>query len=100
MCTTVLAPQITMTMPFVVAARYQDSNFRPVEQTRDRERPLSRKWVVVTDEHGNRRLRMRWTVARVLPPAVVCKGTRLWVEAAVGRVCDPTPGPQARVAIP
>jgi hypothetical protein len=94
MCATVLAPQVTMTTPFVAAARDQDSNLRRVEPTEDHKQSLERKWVVVTDKHGNRRLRMRWTVARVVPPASVCKATRPWVEPAVGRVCEPTLGPQ------
>jgi len=104
MCATVVAPQVTMTMPFEAAARYQDSNFGRVEHSMehsgDREQPLGRKWVVVIDEHGNRRLRMRWTVARFFPPGTVGKATRASVEAAVGRVCERILGPQARVAIP
>ncbi len=96
MCATVLAPQIAMTTPVAVAARYQGSNLSRLEQTRD-QKSLGRKWVVVIDEHGNQRLRMRWTVTRV-PPAPVCKATRPWVELGVGRESDSTPGPQARVA--
>jgi hypothetical protein len=99
MCATVLAPQVAMTTPFVAAARYQESNFRRVEHAGDHKQSLERKWVVVTDEHGNRRLQMRWSVARVVPPATVCKATRPGVEVAVGRVCNSTPGPQARLAI-
>src|ERR1019366_7468941 len=98
MCATVLDPQIrTMTAPLVTAAWYQNSNFRHVEQrpehSGDRKRPLSMKWGVVTDEHGNRTPRMRWTVARVVPPATVCKTKRTRGEAAVGRECEPTPCP-------
>ncbi len=69
MCATVLAPQIAMTTPFEAASRYQGSNFRRVENAGDREQPLGRKWVVVIDEHGNRKLQICWTVARVVPPA-------------------------------
>ena len=98
MCATVLAPQVTMSTPVVAVARYQDSNLRRVEPTEDRKQSLERKWVVVTDEQGNRRLRMRWTVARVVPPAMVCKAARPWVEPAVGRESEPTLGPQARAA--
>jgi hypothetical protein len=99
MCTIVLAPQITMTTPFVAAARYQVSDLSRVEHTGDHKQPLERDWVVVTDEHGNRRLRMRWTVARVVPPATVCKATRPCVEAAAGRECQPTLSSQAQVVI-
>ena len=100
MCATVLAPEVTMTTPFLAAARYQDSNLRRVEHTGDRKQSLERKWVVVTDKHGNRRLRMSWTVARFFPPAMVRKATQACVEAAVGREREPTPGPpQARVVI-
>jgi hypothetical protein len=99
MCATVLAPQVTMTTPFVAAARYQESNLRRVEHGGNRKQPLGRKWVVVTDEHGNRRLQMRWTVARVVPPATVCKATGPWVEPAVGRESESTLGLQAQVAI-
>jgi hypothetical protein len=98
MCATVLDPQIrTMTAPLVTAAWYQDSNFRRVEQrpehSGDRKRPLSMKWGVVTGEHGNRTLRMCWTVARVVPPATVCKAKGKWVEPAVGWESEPTPRP-------
>jgi hypothetical protein len=99
MCATVLAPLVTMTTPFVVAARYQDSALRRVEPTGDRKQPLKRKWVVITDEHGNRRLRMRWTVARVVLPATVRKAAQPRVEPAVGRECEPNPDPKALVAI-
>ncbi len=99
MCATVLAPQVMMATPFVAAARHHDSNFRRAEHAGDHKQSLERKWVVVTDEHGNRRLRMRWTVARVVPPATVCKATRPVVEPAVGRESEPTLGPQAQVAI-
>jgi len=99
MCATVLAPQVTMTTPFVGAARYQDTNFRRGEHTEDRKRQLSMRWVVVSDEHGNRRLRMRWTVARSWVPPTLCNVAPQCVQPAVGRVCDPTPGTQERVAI-
>ncbi len=92
MCATVLAPQITMTTPLVAAVHYQDSNLRRVEHSGDHKQSLGRKWVVVTDEHGSRSLRMRWTVARVVPSATACKA-RPWVEPAVGR--EGTSGPQA-----
>jgi hypothetical protein len=97
MCATVLAPQVTT--PVVAAARYQDSNFRHLENSGDRKQPLSRKWVMVVDEHGKGRLRMRWTVAQFFPPATVCNVTRPWVEPAVGREHDSATGSQAQVAI-
>jgi hypothetical protein len=61
MYTTLLAPQVTQ---FEGAAWGQGPNFRGVEHTEDRKQSLSMKWVVITDELGNRRLRMRWTVTR------------------------------------
>jgi hypothetical protein len=64
MCTTLPATRVTQ---FEGAAWSQGPNFRRVEHTEDRKRSLSMKWVVVTDELGNGRLRMRWTVARFLP---------------------------------
>jgi hypothetical protein len=100
MHTTLLAPQVKMTTPFAGAAWQQDCNFKLVEHAEDRKRPLSMKWVVVTDEHGNRELRMRWTVARPFLPVTVCNATRPQAEPAVGWGCAPTPSPQARVAIP
>jgi len=99
MCATVLAPEVTMTTPVVGTARYQVSNFRPMEQTRDRQRQLGTKWVAVTDERGNRRLQMRWTLARFFLSPPVCEATRPGVEAAVGRGHEPTPGLQARLLV-
>jgi hypothetical protein len=99
MCATVLALQVTMTTPFVALAPYQGSNRQSVEYSGDYKHSLERKWVVVTDEHGNRRLRITWTVAQVVPPATVCEAARRWVEPAVCRESEPTLGPQARTAI-
>jgi hypothetical protein len=99
MCATVLALQVTMTTSFVALVEHEDSNLRRVEYSGDRTQSLGRKWVVATDDQGNRRLRMRWTVARVFPPVTVCKAARPWVEPAVGREGELTPSPQPRVAI-
>ena len=69
------------------------------EQTANHKRQLSMKWVVVTDQHGSRRLRMRWTIARPSVPPTFRSATRRLVQPAMGRGSDPTPGPEARVAI-
>ena len=59
MCTNLLARQATMATPFVCADWHQDSNFKRAEHTEDRKRPLSMNWVVVINEHGDRRLRIK-----------------------------------------
>ena len=61
-----------MTTPVVAAIRYQDFNFRGVDHGSDH-KPLTREWVVETDEHGKRSLRMHWTVALLPPSAMVRK---------------------------
>jgi hypothetical protein len=99
MCITLLAPQLTMTTPVVRAARYEGCSFKPAEHTEDRKRPLNMKWVMVTDEHGNRKLRIDWTVASSFLPATVGKGMWPCVEPALGGRCVSMPNPQARVAI-
>jgi len=100
MCATVLALQVTMTMPFVALVGHQESNLRREEYGGDHRQSLGRKWVVVTDEHGNRKLRIRWIVARVVPPATVCKEAWPWSEPAASRESEATLIPQARLAIP
>jgi len=99
MCATVLALQATITKPFAAPAQYQDANPRRVEFSGDREQPLERQWVAIIDEHGNRRLRMHWTVARVVPPPTVCKAEQLCVEPADGKESKPILGLQAQAAI-
>ena len=66
MCTILLAPEMSVTPRFADVVCYLDVKFNRTEQTEDRRRQLSVKWVVATDEHGHRRLRMRWTAARVV----------------------------------
>lgn len=54
-------PQVAMPATHLVrAACYQDSNLRSLEHAEDRKQPVSMRWVVITDQHGSRRLRMRW----------------------------------------
>jgi len=99
MCTIFVAPK-RRTERFADALCYQDVNFKRREQTEDRKRQLNMKWVVATDELGNRRLQMRWTVARSSIPSTVCKSTPKSVQPAMGRgACDPTPDPEVRIAI-
>jgi hypothetical protein len=81
------------------AFRYQDVKSKQREQTEDRKRHLSMKWDVVSDEHGSRRLQMRWTGARSPVPPTFRSSTSQCVQPAMGRGSDPTPGPEARVAI-
>lgn len=66
MCAIGMAIPITMTTEVMAAIRYQDFNFRGVDHGSDY-KPLTREWVVETDEHDRRSLRMRWTVAPFFP---------------------------------
>ena len=99
MCTIFVASQMRTTRSGD-AVCYQDVKFKRTEQTEGCKRRLSKKWVVVTDEHGNRKLRIRWIVARVVPPATVCKEAWPWSEPAASRESEATLIPQARLAIP
>jgi len=99
MCTIFVAPKMRTELS-ADAVCYQDVKFRQREQTEDRKGQLSMKWVAVTDEHGNRKLRIRWIVARVVPPATVCKEAWPWSEPAASRESEATLIPQARLAIP
>jgi hypothetical protein len=99
MCATVLAPQIMITQRLANAALHQGSNFRPAEHREDREQPLSMRWVAVIDEHGNRALRMRWTVTPSSVSSTLCKVKAQYVQPALCWEGDPTPGPQVGVAI-
>jgi len=56
-----------MTTPFAQTARHEIFEVWPVSFTAERKQPLSMSWVVVTDEDGNRRLRMSWTAAEPQP---------------------------------
>jgi hypothetical protein len=99
MFTIFVAPK-RRTERFADALRYEDVKFKRREQTEDRKRLLNMKWVVATDEHGHRRLQVRWTVARSSIPSTVCKPAPTSVQPAMGRrACDPTPGPEVRIAI-
>ena len=97
MCTIFVAPKMR-TERSADAVCYQDK-FKPTEQTEERKRRLSMKWVVVTDELGNRRLQMRWTVARSSVSPAFRSSTSQCVQPAMRRRSDPTPGPEPRVAI-
>jgi hypothetical protein len=99
MCTILLAPEMRMTKRLTDGVCYQDLKVKRTEHSEDRKRQLSMKWIVVTDEQDNRRLQMRWYVAQSSNPSRLCKPTARCVQAAMGRVCDPTPGPEVRSAI-
>ena len=97
MCTILIAPRMT-TRRSADAVCNQAVKFTQTEQTEERKRRLSMKWVVATYEHGNRRLQMRWTVARSsIPPTFRFSDTTMR-PTCDGRGSDPTPGPEARVA--
>jgi hypothetical protein len=53
MTTSQLAPSVCL----------ENSDREITEKIVDRNLPLKMSWVVVTDEHGRRQLRMRWRVA-------------------------------------
>jgi hypothetical protein len=98
MCTIFVAPKMRTELS-ADAVCYQDVKFRQREQTEDRKRQLSMKWVTVTDEHGRPRLQMLWTVARSPIPPRFRSATPQCVQPAIGRGSNPTPGTEARVAI-
>ena len=59
-CMTLFAQPIAMaTMQLASAIHYEDATLRQVEPKAEHT-PLRMSWVVVTDEHGKRQLRMRW----------------------------------------
>lgn len=62
------APQATMSARFESASRHQGSNLDRVDHNEVCKLPLNMRWVVDTDDNGNRRLCMHWTVAP--PPAI------------------------------
>src|ERR1700757_3152536 len=99
MCTILVAPEMRMTKRFIDAVCYQDFNVMRAEHSEARKQELSMKWVVVTDEHGKRRLQMRWTGARSPVPPTSRSSTSQCVEPAMGQGSDPTPGAEAHVAI-
>jgi len=85
MCTILVAPEMRMTKRFIDAVCYQDFNVMRAEHSEARKRQLSMKWVVVTDEHGKRRLQMRWTGARSPVPPTFRSSTSQCVQPAMGR---------------
>jgi len=62
-CMTLFAlPTMATTQLAQVACR-ESSGIWPMNFILDRKPALSMSWVVVTDENGNRSLRMRWSVS-------------------------------------
>ena len=92
MCTILVAPEMRMTKRFINAVCYQDFNVMRAEHSEALKRWLSMKWDVITDEHGNRRLQMRWTGAGSPVPPTFRSSTSQCVQPAMGRGSDPTPG--------
>jgi len=80
MCTILLAPEMRMTKRLTNAVCYQDLKVKRTGHSEDRKRPLSMKWIVVTDEQDNRRLEMRWAVAQSSNPSRLCKPTARGVD--------------------
>ena len=63
-CMVLTAPKITMaTTQFARTACYE-SCWCLEEQFDPRHQPLRMKWVVVTDDNGNRRLQIDWHAGR------------------------------------
>jgi hypothetical protein len=88
MCTILIAPEMRTTR-FADTARCQDFKFERAEDTEDRKRPLTMKWVVVADEHGNRRIEMHWAVAQPSTPSARCRRSPASVQRATsGRVIE------------
>jgi hypothetical protein len=59
-CMTLFAQPMAMaTTQLVSAIHHEDAPLWQVEPKAER-KPLSMSWVVVTDEHGKRQLRMHW----------------------------------------
>jgi hypothetical protein len=52
------------TIQFAQAACEVNTYRWPVNRNQKRKPPLSMNWVVVTDENGERQLRMRWKAER------------------------------------
>jgi len=84
MCIILVAPEMRMTKRLIDAVCYQDFNVMRAENSEARKRQLSMKWVVVTDEHGKRRLQMRWTGARSSVPPTCRSSTSQCVQPEIG----------------
>ena len=86
MCTILIAPEMRTTKRFTDAYCCQDFKVKRAERTENHQRQLNMKWGVVTDEQGNRRLEMRWTVARSSIPSTRCKPAPRSVQPARGGI--------------
>jgi hypothetical protein len=62
-CMTLFAPRTMATTQLAQTTCRENCDFWLIDFAAERKRPLNLSWVVVTDEQGSRRLRMRWTVA-------------------------------------
>lgn len=62
-CMTLFALPTMTTKLLEQTASHERCEVSRVSFTAERRQPLSMNWVVVTDENGNRRLRMSWTVS-------------------------------------
>ena len=98
MCTIFVAPKMR-TEQSADALRYQDVKFKQREQTEDRKGQLTMKWDMVTDEHGSRRLQMRWTVTRSSVPRIFHSSTSQCAQPCDGSGERPNSRPEVRVTI-
>jgi hypothetical protein len=62
-CKTLFAPLAMTTSQLARSVCFEKSHAELTEQIVGRNLPLKMSWVVVTDEHGRRQLRMRWRPA-------------------------------------
>ena len=62
-CMTLLAPLAMTTSQLARTVCFENSSVEVTEKIVQRNRPLKMSWVVVTDKHGHRHLRMRWSKA-------------------------------------
>lgn len=62
-CLSLFAFPTMMTTQLARTACHETPEALPVSFAPERKQALSMSWVVVTDENGNRQLRMSWTVA-------------------------------------
>jgi hypothetical protein len=62
-CMTLLAQPAMTTSQLARSICFENSITELTEMIVERNLPLKMSWVVVTDEHGRRQLRMHWRVA-------------------------------------
>ena len=63
-CTTLIAQETTMATTQLTRAVPCEVCWPSQEEARAEQMPLRMSWVVVTDNHGRRQLRVQWNLAR------------------------------------